>query len=53
MTRADSNEYYRHRERAERLAADNAACPEARRIHEKLAQAYAERQQGAAERPSE
>ena len=34
-------EYYRARERAERTAAKNASCPEARRAHQELAQAYA------------
>ena len=37
----NSAEYYRARERAERLAAKEAACPEARRAHHELAQAYA------------
>ena len=39
--RNDSSEYYRARERAERKAAEDAQCPEARRAHEELAQAYA------------
>ena len=47
MTQADSNDYFRKRERIERLAAANAACPEARRVHQKLADAYAERVQAA------
>ena len=47
MTQADCNEYFRKRERIERLAAANAACPEARRVHQKLADAYAERVQAA------
>jgi hypothetical protein len=34
-------EYYRARERAERAAAKEAACPQARRAHQELAQAYA------------
>lgn len=38
----DSHEYFQRRERAERAAAKNAACPEARRIHQELAQSYAE-----------
>lgn len=37
----NSAEYYRARERAERAAAKEAACPEARRAHQELAQAYA------------
>ena len=39
--REDSADYYRARERAERAAAQGATCPEARRAHEELAQAYA------------
>lgn len=42
-TLGDPSEYYRARERAERAAAKAAACPEARRIHQELAQAYARR----------
>lgn len=38
----DSNEYYRMRERSERIAARHASSQEARRIHRQLAQAYAE-----------
>ena len=41
MQRAEQTDYYRTREQAELLAARNAASPEARRAHEKLAQAYA------------
>jgi len=37
-----SAEYYRTRERAERAAAKTASCPEARRAHQELAQAYAD-----------
>jgi hypothetical protein len=37
-----SREYFERRERAERAAAKNAASPQARRIHEELAQNYAE-----------
>ena len=37
----ESADYYRARERAERTAAQCATCPEARRAHEELAQAYA------------
>ena len=38
----DSREYFERRERAERAAAKNAASPQARRIHQELAQNYAE-----------
>jgi hypothetical protein len=41
MMQQNPAEYYRARERAERTAAKNANCPEARRAHEELAQAYA------------
>ena len=41
MTEA-SEDYFRRRERAERAAAKNAASPQARRIHQQLAQNYAE-----------
>lgn len=37
----NSADYYRARERAERKAAEEAMCPEARRAHEEMAQAYA------------
>jgi hypothetical protein len=37
----DTAEYYRARECAERAAAKSASCPEARRAHQELAQAYA------------
>lgn len=30
------------RERAERMAAENATCPEARRVHQEMARAYAQ-----------
>ena len=33
-------EYYQARERAERAAAKAAACPQARRVHQELAQHY-------------
>jgi hypothetical protein len=36
-----SQAYFEQRERAERAAAKKAACPEARRIHQQLAQNYA------------
>ena len=39
--REDPANYYRARECAERAAAQGATCPEARRAHEELAQAYA------------
>ena len=38
----NSAEYYRTRERAELAAAQGAACPEARRAHQELAEAYAQ-----------
>ena len=41
MMQENSADYYRARERAERAAAKEAACPEARRAHQELAQAYA------------
>lgn len=56
--RTDSTEYYAARERAERMAAKNATCPEARRVHEEMARAYAQlaesarEQQSASERPA-
>jgi hypothetical protein len=34
--------YFERRERIERAAAKNAACPNARRAHQELAQRYAE-----------
>jgi hypothetical protein len=37
----ESKEYYAARERAERMAAENATCPEAKASHEELARAYA------------
>jgi hypothetical protein len=39
--RTQSREYYATRERAERTAAENAVCPEARKAHEEMARAYA------------
>ena len=39
--RRDRSDYYRQRELAERHAAKNATCKEARQAHEKLADAYA------------
>jgi hypothetical protein len=36
----ESVEYYRQRARAECEAALNASCPEARKAHAKMAQAY-------------
>jgi hypothetical protein len=36
-----SQAYFEQRERAERAAAKKAGCPEARRIHQELAQNYA------------
>jgi hypothetical protein len=37
-----SQEYFERRERAERAAAKKATCPEARRIHQELAENYAD-----------
>ncbi|NUS99881.1 MAG: hypothetical protein HOP96_02755 [Sphingomonas sp.] len=34
-------DYYRNREQAEREAAQNATCPQARRAHKQMANAYA------------
>ena len=42
MIHRPDSEYYRGRERAEREAAQQATCAEAKRVHEKLASAYAE-----------
>ena len=39
---AQSAEYFERRERVERAAAKRAASPEARRVHQELAQRYAE-----------
>jgi hypothetical protein len=41
MVQTDSSEYYRGRELAERQAAKEAQCPQARRVHEEMANAYA------------
>jgi len=35
-------EYFRQRERIERAAAKSASCEEARRVHQELAQGYAQ-----------
>ncbi len=43
MSDQQSLEYFRRRERAERAAAKHAASEAARRIHQELAQGYAER----------
>lgn len=43
MSHQDSLEYFRRRERAERAAAKQAASEAARRVHQELAQEYAER----------
>jgi hypothetical protein len=42
MADNESLEYFRRRERMERAAAKQAASPTARRIHQELAQQYAE-----------
>lgn len=36
-------DYFAARERAERTAAKNARCPQARRAHQELARAYADK----------
>ena len=38
--KTNSKDYYAARERAERMAAENATSPEAREAHEILARAY-------------
>lgn len=43
MSHQESLEYFRRRERAERAAAKHAASEAARRVHQELAQGYAER----------
>ncbi len=51
----ETREYLERRERMERAAAKNATCPEARRVHQQLAQEYVSRirrQQDAAEGPA-
>ncbi len=40
-----SREYLERRERMERAAAKSATCPQARRVHQELAQEYAVRLQ--------
>ena len=40
LMKTESREYYEARERAERLAAENAASAEAREAHDELARAY-------------
>ena len=42
MLDQDSLDYFRRRERAERAAAKHAASEAARRVHQELAQSYAE-----------
>lgn len=42
-----SQEYFRRRERAERAAAKRASCPQARWVHQELAQHYAATQREA------
>ena len=41
MNREDPRSYLERREKAEREAAKHATCPEARRVHQELAQMYA------------
>jgi hypothetical protein len=47
MAEQESIEYFRRREQAEREAANQAASPAARRVHQELAQQYAELQRKA------
>jgi hypothetical protein len=47
MAEQESIEYFRRREQAEREAAKQAASAEARRVHQELAQQYAELQRKA------
>ena len=42
MIDQDSSDYFRRRELAERAAAKNAQTEAARRVHQELAQGYAE-----------
>ena len=49
--KTEPREYYVARERAERLAAENAACPEARLVHEEMARAYGQLAERAAPQP--
>jgi hypothetical protein len=42
MLDQDSLDYFRRRERAERAAAKRAASEAARRVHQELAQSYAQ-----------
>lgn len=46
MERDSSRAYFRHREQSERLAAEQAYSPEARRAHLRLAELYAARLAG-------
>ena len=39
--KTESREYYAARERAERAAAEKAACPQAQHAHDEMARAYA------------
>lgn len=43
MTGRNDSDYFTQRERSERAAAKQAASPQARRVHQELAQEYAER----------
>lgn len=47
MNKLNSADYFRRRERDERAAAKLAASDSARRIHQQLAQTYAELARGA------
>jgi len=43
MADRETQDYWRRREQAERVAAKNAASDVVRRVHQELAQGYAER----------
>ena len=43
MTDRETQDYCKRREQAERAAAKNAASETARRVHQELAQSYADR----------
>lgn len=43
MTDRETQDYWKRREQAERAAAKNAASEIARRVHQELAQSYADR----------
>ena len=49
--KTESREYYAARERAERIAAEKASCPQARKAHKDMARAYAKLAEGSQEDP--